>query len=370
MHIDPRFEPVLREMESQIDTGLRPSIQAAVRWRGELVLDAARGPGAVKDRPYVLWSSTKPLVAVALLQAVEEGLIDLDERVGKRIPEFARHGKEAVTVIQLLTHRGGFPGASPKLAKQLSKLAPDFDACIQFVCDLEALWEPGTDRGYHPASSWYIVAELVQRLRDQPLAEVLRQRVLEPCGIPDHAFCLGEPERLREKPVPVQTNGERGAPDESEARFWNDERTHESVIPGASGIGIARELTRFYQALLQGGRGPNGNLLSARMVRVATFPHAVGTTDRTFLRDIPWGLGFHLKHVRPSLDDCGDSASPGTFGHAGHFLVNTFWADPVKELAVGFLSNGLTAPKRGMDAVNRLSESVHRVVDALVPETE
>jgi hypothetical protein len=44
MQIDPIFEPVLREMEAQVAAGLRPSIQGAVRWRGELVFDERRPP--------------------------------------------------------------------------------------------------------------------------------------------------------------------------------------------------------------------------------------------------------------------------------------------------------------------------------------
>ena len=77
------------------------------------------------------------------------------------------------------------------------------------------------------------------------------------------------------------------------------------MIPGAGGIARARSLVAFYRALLDGGRGANGRILSEAMVRTATFPHVVGIRDRTFVRDIPWGLGFHLKHVVPALDDCG-----------------------------------------------------------------
>ena len=369
MQIDPEFEPVLREMEAQVAAGLRPSIQGAVRWRGELVFDAATGDGATAETPYVMWSSTKPLVAVALLQAVDEDLIGLDDRVTRVIPEFGAGGKEHVTLAHLLTHRGGFPDL-PNRGEELAKLSTDWDACVRLVCQMDAIWTPGKDRGYHPKSSWYIVGELVQRLRDRPLTEVLRERVLAPCGVAPHGFCLGDVERLKQPPMPVQTNGERGAPPESEARYWNDARSLSSVIPGASGIGIASEITKFYQALLNHGRGTEGQLLSPEMVRRATFPQVVGFTDRTFLRDIPWGLGFHLKHTQPSLDDCGDSATPGTFGHAGHFIVNTFWADPQKQLTAGFLSNGLAPPKEGTAGVNRLSESVHRIVDALARKTE
>ena len=77
-----------------------------------------------------------------------------------------------------------------------------------------------------------------------------------------------------------------------------------------------------------------------------------------------WGLGFRLKHAVPSMDDFGNTATPGTFGHGGHFLVNTAWGDPGKDLAVCILSNGLTAPRTGTRAVNALSQAIHDAVDA------
>jgi CubicO group peptidase (beta-lactamase class C family) len=235
---------------------------------------------------------------------------------------------------------------------------------VAYVCKLPAIWQPGRDRGYHPATGWYVLGELIQRLDGRPLAETLRARVLEPAGIASDGFALGYPERLLQPPLAVQTNGERGAPPEAEARYWNDPRTLRSVIPGGGGIARASQVVKLYRALLDGGQGPHGRLLRPEMVRAATFPHAVGTIDRTFLLDIPWALGFHLKHVRPSLDDCGDSATPGTYGHGGHFLVNTAWADPGRNLAVCILSNGLTPSRAGLRGVNRLSQAVLDAIDA------
>jgi len=362
--MDDRFAGVRAEVARQLQAGLRPSIQVAVDWRGERVLDFADGPDATPDSSYVLWSSTKPFIAVALLQLVEEGRASLDDRVSQHIPEFGNGGKERATLVHVLSHRGGFPDSTPEIRREVGLRTGDWSAALAYVCQLPAIWEPGRDRGYHPSTGWYVLGELIQRLDGRPLPEVLRARVLEPAGIEPDGFSLGEPERLRQPPMTVHTNGERMAPPESEARYWNDPRTHRAVIPGGGGIARANQVVKLYRALLAGGEGPNGRLLSREMVRTATFPHAVGTIDRTFQSDIPWALGFHLKHVRPSLDDCGDSATPGTFGHGGHFLVNTAWADPARDLAVCILSNGLAPARPGLRGVNRLSQSILDAVDA------
>ena len=360
--IDPRFQPVVEEARRQVAEGLRPSLQLSVEWRGRRVLDFACGD-ASPDSSYLLWSTTKPFVAVTLLQIVDEGGASLDDRVSRYLPEFGTGGKEKATLAHLLTHRGGFPDSSPELRRAAMRASKDWNEALAFVCGLPAAWEPGTDRGYHPFSGWLILGELVQRLDGRPLPESLRARVLDPLGIPEDGFSLGRPELLRGPPLEVVTRDERGAPDAAEVHYWNDPRVHAAVIPSAGGISRAGETIKLFSALLRGGVGSAGRVLSDHATRLATFPWVVGLRDRTFLRDIPWGLGLHLKHVVPSLDDCGASATPGTFGHGGHFLVNTAWADPGKDLATCILSNGLTESRAGIAGVQALSQAIHEVVD-------
>ncbi len=102
-------------MQRQVDEGIRPSIQVAVDWRGELVFDEAVGADATRDSNYLLWSSTKPLVAVALLQIIDEGGAKLRDRVRSYIPEFGVRGKETCTIAHLLSHRGGFPDSGKRM---------------------------------------------------------------------------------------------------------------------------------------------------------------------------------------------------------------------------------------------------------------
>jgi len=225
------FEALEHEVRRQVDSGFRPSIQIAVDWQGERVVDLAYGAGASSESTYVLWSSVKPVVAIAVLQVIE------DDRIARTIPEFGVHGKPAATLLHLLTHRGGFPDNTPQLRRDMFACCRDWKAAVTFACEMPAAWEPGTDRGYHPLSSWFVLGEWLQRLDDRPLPEVLRRRILEPLGIPPEGFSLGTPEALISPPLQVQTSQAKGAPGQGEADFWNDPATHAAVIPGASGIG-------------------------------------------------------------------------------------------------------------------------------------
>ena len=80
---------------------------------GETVADFAIGearPGTTMSRDtMVTWfSMTKPSVAVAVAQLWERGRLELDDAVATHVPEFARNGKDRITLRHLLTHTGGF----------------------------------------------------------------------------------------------------------------------------------------------------------------------------------------------------------------------------------------------------------------------
>src|SRR5262245_40988635 len=133
---EPDFAELEAEMARQLESGLRPTLQIAIDWRGRRVFERALGPGATVDSTYVLWSSTKPFVAVALLQLVEAGQLELDQRIATVIPEFGARGKDKATIAHLLSHRGGFPDTSMEVAMELAKRAEHWDEAVRFVCDL------------------------------------------------------------------------------------------------------------------------------------------------------------------------------------------------------------------------------------------
>ena len=72
-------------------------------------LGEARSGVAMTTEHLVHWfSAGKPVAAVALAQLWERGLCALDDPVTMYIPEFAQHGKQAITLRHVLTHTGGF----------------------------------------------------------------------------------------------------------------------------------------------------------------------------------------------------------------------------------------------------------------------
>jgi CubicO group peptidase (beta-lactamase class C family) len=129
---------------------------------GDLAFGEAREGVAMRPDTLMLWmSSIKPVTAVAVAQMWERGKLDLDDPVARHIPEFAAKGKERVTIRHVLTHTGGFPGAV------LQWSADPWEKTIAELCaaPLEPGWVPGERMGYHVASGWYTLAEIVRRNR-------------------------------------------------------------------------------------------------------------------------------------------------------------------------------------------------------------
>ena len=62
-----------------------------------------------RDTIFDLASVTKTFTAIAVMQQVQAGRVDLDAPVATYLPDFAQNGKDDITIRHLLTHTGGLP---------------------------------------------------------------------------------------------------------------------------------------------------------------------------------------------------------------------------------------------------------------------
>src|SRR5688572_6616331 len=152
-------------LDKGITNGLQVGVQLFVAHASQPPIEIAvgeAGPGVpMRGDTLMIWmSACKPVTAVAIGQLWERGLLDLDDRVARHIPEFAQNGKDAVTIRHLLTHTAGFRGIAGDWERR------PWEQIIAAVCDarLEPGWVPGEKAGYHVATSWYVLAEIVRRL--------------------------------------------------------------------------------------------------------------------------------------------------------------------------------------------------------------
>ena len=329
-------------IESGIAQGLHIGAQLYVSLPGGTVADLAIGESrrgvAMTPDTLMLWmSATKPVTAIAIAQLWERGLLELDDRVEKYIPEFGQKGKEPITIRHVLTHTGGFragPGWSNVAWEQI----------IRQICNsrVEPNWTPGQKAGYHVATGWYILAEIVQRLDGRAYPRYVREAIFEPLGMNDSWIGMS-PEVYRGygQRMGVMHITESGSPEAPTPEEAEQVAVH--CRPGGNGHGPIRELGRFYEMLRERGKHAGTRVLLPQTVEALTARHRTGMLDQTFDFVIDWGLGFILNSNAPGEDSMpygyGPYASRRTFGHGGHESSGGF-CDPERGLVVAFVFNG------------------------------
>ena len=106
-----------RSARSTRATFLRASSRSRATGRSRV---RSRLGDAAPESRYVIFSSTKPVVAAAMWILMGEGAIDVSRRVADLVPEFAANGKDVITIEQVMLHTSGFPRA-PFAAARLGR---------------------------------------------------------------------------------------------------------------------------------------------------------------------------------------------------------------------------------------------------------
>ena len=353
MDLLPRAVAVINQgIEANLHIGAQLYVSVAGKTIANLAIGEARDGVPLRTDHLMLWmSSCKPITAIAIAKLWEKGKLGLDDRIAEHIPEFAAGGKERISIRHVLTHTGGFPAAA------LSWTADPWDAIIAQTCasPLESGWTPGVDSGYHVASGWYVLGEIVRRLDGRDYPQYVREEILEPLGMKDSWLGM-QADRHRayddrivpmhlgaipnEKPQPF------GSPTVSRfpipaARFWSESAEACGLCrPGGSARGPICELAKFYEAMLEGG----GAVISPQTIEALTTRHTINKLDRTFGYALDRGLGFVIDSKRHGRSAAwyGTQCSERTFGHAGAWSSVAF-ADPEHKLVVALVHNGMTA---------------------------
>ena len=339
-----RFPTAARLLERGIADGAHVGAQLYVSRAGHVLADDAIGL-AREGRPLraddlMLWMSAgKPVMGVAILQLRERGLLELEDPVSRYLPEFAAHGKQAVTLCHVLTHTGGFRGADPKWSSD------PWEEILAEICaadpDPDAV--PGAQSAYHVSAGWYVLAELVRRVDGRDYGSYAREEVLAPLGSRDVWF--GMPEAAHrgygERIVSMHYQ-DHGRPVPFEAGPFSGSVSGCAIArPGGSAWGPIRELGWLYESLLAGGVHEGGRILSGESVALMRARHTERMHDASFGVVLDRGLGVVVdsRHHDGGGNWFGQRCSRDSFGHGG-FGSSVAFADPDRELAIALVFNG------------------------------
>jgi CubicO group peptidase (beta-lactamase class C family) len=159
---------------------------------GEKVVDLW---GGVRDRrSYEPWRAdtmvvvhpaTKGLAAMVLALAHSRRWLDYDERVCAYWPEFARAGKERITVRQLLAHQAGLFAFDEPVDRDV---VADLDRLAEVMARQRPAWEPGEGQAYHAISLGFYQNELLRRIdpAHRSLGRFFAEQIATPLGLDFH----------------------------------------------------------------------------------------------------------------------------------------------------------------------------------------
>lgn len=355
-YFDLQFEAVKDAFAELFDDPQERGAALCIRIGGETVVDLWAGV-ADKDGQQAwhsdtilnLYSCTKAFTAVAALQLVGEGRLDLDAPVARLWPEFAAAGKAHITLRQLLSHRAGLPAIRRALPPEALY---DWEIMTAALAAEEPWWTPGDGHGYAPITYGWLLGEVIRRASGRRPGQVIVERTARPLGLDFHIGLVDEEfprvahisrgkgqggdaavqrvlKVMMSEPQALTTRAFTNPP--SIMTSTNKPEWRRMEQPAANGHGNARSLACFYAGLL------DGSLLDSALLTEMTREHSRGD-DRTLLTPTRLGLGLMLD--QPEQANATYGLGRHAFGHPGAGGSIGF-ADPERELAFGFVTNTL-----------------------------
>ncbi|MFI5623323.1 serine hydrolase domain-containing protein [Nocardioides sp. NPDC051685] len=364
---EERFAPLVKRLDEQLASTPYGGAALVVYQDGAPVVDVwggyadiTTGRPWVRDTPVLMYSSSKSIAAIVTLRLAEQGVIDLDAPVATYWPEFGRHGKERVTVREVMAHRAGLPYIDADLSREeVLAVGP----LVEALADQRPAWEPGTAHAYHALTVGAILGEIVRRATDKTLGTVLREDLTLPL---DLDLWIGLPEDIQGRAAMILPAEPAGASSDlldavravlaEDDRVWrtlslndalplpatgvtmknayNDPAVRAAELPAGNAVGTARSLAALHAGLIGAvpGHGLDTPLLTELTIADATRPLSWGApVFGAFGEPYPvWGSGFLVpSEVRPML-------GPSSFGHDGAAGALCF-ADPEHRIGFAYL---------------------------------
>ena len=342
-------------MQQHIDAGNIQGAVTAVARRGKVAHFKAHGMMDVEaERPmerdaiFIMMSSTKPILGVAAMMMIEEGLIRPNDPVSKYIPEFAdmqvavlkepadenispfridrRNPPEhrlvpaemPITIEHLLTHTSGLASGGLGTAQSRPVERVTLASYIPTLGAAVLDFQPGSRWTYSGGTGLDVVARIVEIVSGTPFDEFVQTRIFDPLDMTDTHYNL-----------PASKVSRRVVMQGRDMSRWNSDTTYFSGSFGLSST--ARDYLHFEQMLANGGELFGNRLLGPRSVEMMASNH-LGDLYRGFSQTAKGqGFGYTVAVVLDPVA-AGSRRSAGAFGWGGAFGTRS-WTDPAEELA-------------------------------------
>ena len=359
-----QFSAIDNMMTQYVDEQRVAGLVVSVAYNNEVVYSQVAGQRGLEDATpmkeddlFRIYSMSKPIAAVALMQLYEEGKFTLDTRLDELVPEFKSLAvynpdpegepippKNPITMLNLFTHTAGFGyvfGNHPVVNRIQTEQVLGSESLDQFatkVADIPLMFHPGTR--WHYSLSSDVKGLVVERLSGMPFDEYLDKNIFEPLGMEDTFFEVPDEKLDRFLPNHFWNRGDnvlvQAPTDNSLASYRNV-----TFFSGGGGlVSTAHDYMQFARAVSNGGELDGVRILDAETVDLMRQNHlgdaiqAEGGTGQNpearlgNLGAFGFGLGFGVQTGPSTAERSNGEYSWG--GAAG----TVFWIDPVERLVV------------------------------------
>lgn len=366
-----RLNRVRDVVQEFIDEGRIQYAVVGVARRGKVVYFEAQGVSndepVRKDAMFHMASSTKPILGVAAMMVIEEGLVSPSDPVEKYIPEFQgikvavfddkadkkTRGKKGfekapeyrlvdadrpVTIHDLLTHTSGISGRAPGRTREIRHEGDTLATWIPVVAEGPLSFQPGTRWGY--GGGLDVVARVIEIVSGMPFDEFVQERIFDPLDMKDTYWIVPEDKLHR---MLIFVEGKAGTPT--------------TYFSGSAGlVSTARDYLHFEQMLVNKGELFGNRLLRPESVEMMSTDQAGDLYANASKGGAGVAFGYTVAiTVDPELAKTGRSA--GAFGWGGA-AGTVSWTDPKEKLAVSIM---VQQPTKGLGV--RIAEAIAAAID-------
>ena len=368
-----RLERITELSKEYINDFNIPGIVTIVSRKGKIVYYKAFGSRDVqgedkllKDDLFRIYSMTKPVTAVAIMQLYEQGKFSLNDPVSKFLPEFnnlkvlnedgvLEDVSTTMRMHHLLTHTAGFSYgfSDDQVDIQYSNadlfLSENLEDFVNRVAKLPLKFQPGTR--YHYSIAVDLTGLIIERLSGQSLDKYFTENIFEPLGMKDTFFRVPKNKRGRfltryrydiknKKPVEYPAN-----PGQAYSDFINV-----SMFAGGGGlVSTAMDYMIFAECLRNGGEFNGKRIIGAKTLNYMTSNHLPPSIKGIGRGESPndpsisatkFGLGFGIID-NPNINSV--IGSKGTYSWGGA-AGTIFWVDPIEEIVVVSMIQLMSSP--------------------------
>ncbi len=327
------------------------------------LMDIERDKPMADDAIFRIYSMSKPITSIALMQLYERGYFQLNDPVHRVVPEWRNHKvwvsgegedmetkapDQPMTFRHVLSHSGGltYGGTNHPVDKvyKANKIRRDknetLSTFMQKLADVPLRYEPGQQWLYSYSTD--VCGGLVEAISGQPFDEYLNEHIFEPLGMSDTSFHVAKENKDR-----LTANYNRN-PDKTLELIDDPENSpylkKPSFFSGGGGLtGTTADYYRFCEMLRRGGDLGGERIVGPKTLEMMHMNHlkdgsdlskmALGAFSETPYDGVGFGLGFAMTLNQVSAGGVG----VGDY-YWGGAASTIFWVDPKEDLIVVFMT--------------------------------